>query len=477
MKSEEKTKKHSRDGNTACCFLCVCLTSLAVSSTANAADCDSGCVGPTCRQKSPRIAFDSTICDLGEVGPGSRSICEFRFANAGSGRLEVTSVKSTCGCTVMDLPSGEYEPNECGTIKATYTASRAAGTIRKHIYVSSNDQANPRTRLTIRAKVVQMVEFEPSELSLSMKEDNGGAADIILSSRNGETFAVEGIATSAGEGMKVGYDPNVVANSFTLEPRISIEKLRLSPRGVIRIALSHPECRSISIPYDLLAEFRVMPPHIHLFDVKAGEPVQEEIVVSSNYNEKFDVNSVSSGNGHITLLDQEKVEKGVRLVLQITPPTVLDRTHFTDDIKVSIKDKDSLTIPCRGFYEGAASRLPGKSAKARTVYRIEPRIVQVRDTLPGKPVTTGVVVSSDEDDDFEVAGTSSKNGIVSVLSKKKVDNGWKLNLRIDPPPSKHRLGIYSDVLQVKIRQIGAGKDGTTNLPIICRGTHDRRAMR
>ena len=92
-------------------------------------------------------------------------------------------------------------------------------------------------------------------------------------------------------------------------------------------------------------------------------------------------------------------------------------------------------------------------------------------------MTTGVVVSSDEDDDFEVAGTSSKNGIVSVLSKKKVDNGWKLNLRIDPPPSKHRLGIYSDVLQVKIRQIGAGKDGTTNLPIICRGTHDRRAMR
>ncbi len=146
MKSGEKTRKHSCDGNTACYLLCVCLTSLAIGTTVDAADCDSECIAPACRQNSPRISFDSTVCDLGEVGPGSRNVCEFRFANTGSGRLEVTSMKSTCGCTVLDLPPGEYEPNECGTIKATYTASRAAGTARKHIYVSSNDKTNPVMR-------------------------------------------------------------------------------------------------------------------------------------------------------------------------------------------------------------------------------------------------------------------------------------------------------------------------------------------
>ncbi len=117
------------------------------------AQCTTPCDSPECRESFPQISFSSTVCDLGEIGSGSRHTCEFKFTNSGSGRLEVTSMKSTCGCTVLDLPPGEYEPNECGTIKATYTASRAAGTARKHIYVSSNDKTNPVMRSkTVDAK-------------------------------------------------------------------------------------------------------------------------------------------------------------------------------------------------------------------------------------------------------------------------------------------------------------------------------------
>jgi len=37
---------------------------------------------------------------------------------------------SRCGCTVAQLKKREYAPGESGTIKATYSAPRAATTVR-----------------------------------------------------------------------------------------------------------------------------------------------------------------------------------------------------------------------------------------------------------------------------------------------------------------------------------------------------------
>jgi hypothetical protein len=99
-----------------------------------------------------KISFDQTVCALGRVGLGTKNACEFRFTNTGQGPLIITSVKSTCGCTVAQLEKKEYAPGESGTIKATYTAPNTTTTTQKSIYVSSNDKTNPSVRLTIKAR-------------------------------------------------------------------------------------------------------------------------------------------------------------------------------------------------------------------------------------------------------------------------------------------------------------------------------------
>jgi len=73
---------------------------------------------------------------------------------------------SRCGCAVAKLEKKEYAPGESGTIKVIYTAPRTASTAARHIYVSCNDKANPKVRLTIKAKVVQMVQADPAKLLL-----------------------------------------------------------------------------------------------------------------------------------------------------------------------------------------------------------------------------------------------------------------------------------------------------------------------
>ena len=51
----------------------------------------------------PNISFEKTVYDLGDVGPGTKNECEFRFTNTGRGLLKIGKISRTCGCTVFGL--------------------------------------------------------------------------------------------------------------------------------------------------------------------------------------------------------------------------------------------------------------------------------------------------------------------------------------------------------------------------------------
>ena len=44
-----------------------------------------------------RISFEKTVCDLGNVGQGTKNTCEFRFTNTGRGLLKIGKISRTCG--------------------------------------------------------------------------------------------------------------------------------------------------------------------------------------------------------------------------------------------------------------------------------------------------------------------------------------------------------------------------------------------
>jgi hypothetical protein len=76
----------------------------------------------------PRISFEKTVYDLGEVGQGTKNTCEFSFTNTGRSLLKIGNISRTCGCTVFQLDKKEYAPNETGVIKVSYTAGKSTGT-------------------------------------------------------------------------------------------------------------------------------------------------------------------------------------------------------------------------------------------------------------------------------------------------------------------------------------------------------------
>jgi len=127
----------------------------------------------------PRISFEKTVCDLGNVGQGTKNTCEFKFTNTGSadGGLKIGKIGRTCGCTVFELDRKEYAPGQKGTIRVSYIAGKSTALMQKHIYVPSNDKDNPKVKLTIKARVVQMVEAAPQKLQLSLRKGSSGTVE------------------------------------------------------------------------------------------------------------------------------------------------------------------------------------------------------------------------------------------------------------------------------------------------------------
>ena len=204
----------------------------------------------------PKITFEKVTHDFGEVSPGSKNTCEFKFKNTGDALLRIGKIGSTCGCTVPELNKKEYVPGESGVIKARYSASRAAGTITKRLHVPSNDKQNSKVALTIKARIVQKVAHEPSRIKFLLKSENAGCPQIKLRSIDGRAFAVRSFGSTGGS-VTAPFDPNKNATEFVIDPKVDITKLEKRTTGQIRINLTHPGCPSINIPFNVLPEFQI----------------------------------------------------------------------------------------------------------------------------------------------------------------------------------------------------------------------------
>ena len=222
----------------------------------------------------PTITFDKTVHDYGQVSPRSKNFCEFRFKNTGSATLTVgPKADSTCGCMATTLARTEYAPGEEGVIMVTCSAGARATTEKRYMIVHSNDKANPQVRLTLKARIVEFVTFEPKKLDLSVKDKTATCPPIILRSQDGNAFSVTGMLCT-GNCMTAECDSSVQATKFTIQPRLDVEKLERVPKGYLALTLAHPKCKQVTIRYETRSAFQFVPTLPMFFNAEPNVPIQ-----------------------------------------------------------------------------------------------------------------------------------------------------------------------------------------------------------
>lgn len=305
---------------------------------------------------APAIKFESLVYDFGEVGPSAKNEGQFKFTNAGESLLEITKVARCCG-VVTRLDKMEYAPGESGTLHVEWNSGPLESTMKKKIVVHSNDPNNPSTDLTIQAKVVLKVAWEPQRLKLFLDENNAGCPKVTIRSTDNRPFSITDFKSTA-DCITADYDPNVQAAKFVLEPKVDMEKLQGNLKGRVNISLSHPQGNTAVILYSVLPKYTVNPPLLIIFNAEPEKPIVRTISVLNNYQKEFEIESLTSDNNIVTmkLQDQRKINNGYQLEVEITPPLANGKTKFTDSLSVNIKGGEKLPIRCNGYYKKSRNK-------------------------------------------------------------------------------------------------------------------------
>ena len=103
-------------------------------------------------EKQAIIKFDNEWHDFGTLLQGEVVTYSFHFTNTGDVPLLISSVNSSCGCTVGDYPRTPIEPGKTGAIKATYNSKGHHGFQNRTLTVMSNAIPS-KTVLRIKGKV------------------------------------------------------------------------------------------------------------------------------------------------------------------------------------------------------------------------------------------------------------------------------------------------------------------------------------
>lgn len=105
-------------------------------------------------EKMPKISFDKTVYDFGNVMQGESLGCVFNYTNIGKSNLIISSADASCGCTVPDYTKTPIKPGEQGVVKIKFNTENKKGEVTNTVKVYGNTYPS-YTVLTIKANVIK----------------------------------------------------------------------------------------------------------------------------------------------------------------------------------------------------------------------------------------------------------------------------------------------------------------------------------
>ncbi len=115
-----------------------------------------------CFAARAELKFDKTELELHPTPADKQAVGHFTYQNTGKQPVHFKSVKASCGCTAAQTQKDEVPPGEKGEVTATFNIGDRTGTQVKTVTVETDDAANPKTVLTLRTIIPQLLEINPT---------------------------------------------------------------------------------------------------------------------------------------------------------------------------------------------------------------------------------------------------------------------------------------------------------------------------
>ena len=143
--------------------------------------------------------------------PGQKKVvAEFSYSNQSDEPVTITTIRSSCGCTVVEKPATAIAPGEGGALEVVFTVGERVGPQRKTIRVTSKRADEPESvaTLTLKTDIPELGSIRPRMLLWRINE--------------GESLKVVRVDAPDGVTWSIPED-KTDSIPFNLEPRFDEE--------------------------------------------------------------------------------------------------------------------------------------------------------------------------------------------------------------------------------------------------------------
>ena len=147
-----------------------------------------------CLTARAELKWEQTAVELHPARGDKQAIGHFKYQNTGSAPVHFKSVHASCGCTAAQSQKDQVAPGEKGEITATFNIGDRTGTQIKTVTVETDEAANQKTVLTLKAVIPQELEINPTFVYWK-KDDKPDPKTITV--RAGKDFSVKNIKVTS----------------------------------------------------------------------------------------------------------------------------------------------------------------------------------------------------------------------------------------------------------------------------------------
>lgn len=215
---------------------------------------------------APQIVFPGPVFDFGKVSSGETVRHDFVFTNAGTARLVLSNVQTSCGCTAAGEWTKEVLPGETGRIPLQFNSATFNGPVSKTVTVVSNDPQHPTVHLQIKGIVWKPIEVSPPFAVLNLTPDTTSAFTTLTITNNMEEAVEVWEAKASNPAFQVELRTNTPGKSFSIVVGITNQTRPGTVQGVVtaRTSFTNTPVINATTWANVQAAISVVPPAINL---------------------------------------------------------------------------------------------------------------------------------------------------------------------------------------------------------------------
>lgn len=327
-------------------------------------------------QAGPAIMSPEPVFDFGELDNEQQVERTFVIKNVGDEPLEITDVKTSCGCTVAKLENKTIQPGGEESISATFNLKGKQGIQSKKITIMSNDPEQPNFYLEFKGTALATISIEPKLLNMGriMDNDTHSASLTVASSKEGHTFTIEKVEveqpaafTTSVETVVPGKEYRVIA---TTNPNMAEGTLN----GRITITTDDPDRRFLNVAVygHVIGELTLRPDTVTLRGSSAPDAPKatQYLQVLPGRTSDFELLEVLAPieGMKAELIKRKDNDYHIKLSEMPVDNTLNDKELI---VKTNLPGKPEIRIPFRVLPESPiqAGRTPTRVPVARPVVR------------------------------------------------------------------------------------------------------------